>query len=68
MLAMKKFYMAAIIQDGCQTDLCFMVLLKNHSENHDINMKFERSVTCRSVIFFRWPIHPLQGDQFIPGT
>ena len=61
-LAMTKFKMAAIIQDVCQTDLCFMILLKNHNENHDINMKFERSVTCMSVIFFRWPIHPLQGD------
>ena len=42
--------MAAIFQDGCQTGLCFMVLLKNHSANCDINWKFGRSVPDRSAI------------------
>ena len=49
-LATEKINMAAIFQDGRQMDLCFMILLKIHGANCDINVKFGRSVPSWSFI------------------
>ena len=46
----KKINTAAIFQDGRLMGPCYMILLKFHGANCEINLKFGRSVPSRSVI------------------